>query len=225
MHVNLFDGLMQELHPATDATSDRDPDALVRRIYDTPGPLVRWNMISTLDGSAVGSDGVTGSINNAADHRVFGFLRAWADAVVVGAGTIRAERYSSLGRTRWRSMREGRRDVPLLVVVSRRPTLPPTLADADEDDVLLLQGDPVEPASAIGRLRDLGHQRIVLEGGPTLASAFVEAGVVDELCLTIVPTLVGGDGARITAGRDLAATARLTSVLEEDGTLLTRWTL
>lgn len=197
----------------------------MRRTYDAPGPLVRWNMISTLDGSAVGPDGVTGSINNPADHRVFGFLRSWADAVVVGAGTIRAEQYTPLRPTRWRSMREGRSPAPLLVVVSRQDHLPPTLEGAAEDEVMLAHGDPVDPVYVVSHLRELGHERIVLEGGPTLAAAFVEAGVVDELCLTIVPALVGGDGLSITAGRDLAASARLASVLEDDGTLLTRWTL
>lgn len=201
------------------------PDDLVRRTYDRPGPLVRWNMISTLDGSAVGANNSSDSINNPADHRVFGFLRGWADAVVVGAGTARTEGYTPLRPNRWRSLREGRAAAPLLVVVSTRDELPPALSGAGESQVHLVHGPDVDPPRVISELHALGHDRILLEGGPRLATSFVEAGLVDELCLTIAPTLVGGDGLRITRGPQLSSDARLLSLLEEDGTLLGRWAL
>lgn len=214
---------MRELLPAPDEQST--PDDLVRRAYDHPGPLVRWNMISTLDGSVVGPDGRSGTINNGADHRVFGFLRAWADVVIVGAGTVRAEGYSALRPNRWRSLREGRRPAPVLAVVSRQSSLPPSLAGSAEEDVILFGGDDVSPAAVLEDLRARGHRRILLEGGPHLAGSFVDAGLLDELCLTLAPSLVGGDGGRITAGPHLAAGATLASLLEEDGTLLSRWRL
>ncbi|WP_018155966.1 dihydrofolate reductase family protein [Demetria terragena] len=202
-----------------------DPDAMVQAVYGSNGPLVRWNMVSTLDGSAVGADGGSGSINNAADFRVFGFLRGWADVVVVGAGTARAEGYRPLRPNRWSALREGRSDAPLLAVVSRRAELPDTLQGQPKERVLLLHGAKLGGRDIVNTLRTLGHQRILFEGGPRLAAQFLDAGIIDELCLTIVPTLVGGDGTRITQGPGVDQGAQLASLLEEDGTLLSRWRL
>src|SRR4051812_49511291 len=97
-----------------------DLDALYR---PPSSPWLRVNMVSTLDGAANGESGKSGSINNAADKRVFHALRAQADAIVVGAGTARTERY---------------RVAPVpLVVVSRRADVPEQLADAPTGSVLL----------------------------------------------------------------------------------------
>ena len=71
-------------------------------------PWLRANMVTTLDGSATGADGRSGGINTEADHVVFELLRAQSHAVVVGAGTLRDEGYSSLSvDERWRGLRQG----------------------------------------------------------------------------------------------------------------------
>ncbi|WP_257952727.1 dihydrofolate reductase family protein [Nocardioides sp. B-3] len=64
-------------------------------------PWLRVNFVSTVDGAAQGTDGLSKSINNAADMRVFNALRDRADCPVVGAGTLRAEGYQSRGSRSW----------------------------------------------------------------------------------------------------------------------------
>ncbi|WP_289232870.1 dihydrofolate reductase family protein [Barrientosiimonas endolithica] len=74
-------------------------------------------------------------------------------------------------------------------------------------------------------LRDLGHERILVEGGPHLAHDFVAAGAVDELCLTWSPRIVGGEHPRIFVGDPVQAQGRLLSLLEADDALISRWGL
>ena len=93
-------------------------------LYAVPAtPWLRVNMVSTVDGSATGESGVTGTINNAADKRVFHALRRFADVIVVGAGTARTERYRPADRP--------------IVVVSRRADVPETLRGAAPGQVLM----------------------------------------------------------------------------------------
>ncbi len=74
-----------------------EPD--LAHLYAAPAdPWLRVNMVSTLDGAASGDNGRSGSINNAVDKRVYDQLRALADAIVVGAGTARAEGYAPVDR-------------------------------------------------------------------------------------------------------------------------------
>ena len=102
--------LIDQLGGATGEAAD------LKALYRPPRlPWLRVNMVSTLDGAANGESGTSGSINNDADKRVFRALRAQADAVVVGAGTARTERYRVA-------------DVPL-VVVSHRALVPEQLRD------------------------------------------------------------------------------------------------
>ncbi len=195
---------------------------------------LRVNMVTTLDGAATGADGRSGSINNAADHRVFRTLRELADVVVVGAGTARAEGY-------------GAAEVPI-VVVTRRGEVPETLrgaapgrvllatcADAEhlaaarsllgEEHVLVLGAESVDLARLRPALADRGWRQVLSEGGPQLLRALLAAGAVDEVCTTVVPRLVAGDGPRITAGAPVDVPLTLRLLLEEDGTLLARWFL
>jgi riboflavin biosynthesis pyrimidine reductase len=72
-------------------------------------------------------------------------------------------------------------------------------------------------------LVDLGFENLLCEGGPHLAADLLAAGVVDELCWTIVPAVVAGDGPRLTIGAAMDVPLRLHSLLEDDGTLLGRW--
>ena len=87
------------LHAEDPSTVGREigEDDLSRLYAAPPGPWLRVNMISTVDGSATGPDGRSGTINNDVDHAVFAALRKDADVVVVGAGTARAEGYSPAG--------------------------------------------------------------------------------------------------------------------------------
>jgi riboflavin biosynthesis pyrimidine reductase len=166
------------------------------------GPWLRVNFVASVDGSAQGSDGRSGTINNEVDKQVFHALRRSADVILVGAGTARAERYGPV-------------KTPMVVVGRSLPTL---LQDAD--DVRLAGGDLTE---VVAGLHAEGHQRILCEGGPVLLHGLLEAGLVDELCLTTTPCLVGGLGKRIIDGPALDVPLELSSLVEQDGTLLARW--
>jgi riboflavin biosynthesis pyrimidine reductase len=164
-------------------------------------PWLRVNFVSTVDGAAQGSDGVSSSINDAADKRVFDMLRARAHCLVVGAGTLRAEEY----------------DVPKvpLVVVSRSAGLPPTLREAPPGRILMAT---VASAAGLAQSREqLGEDHVLVLGEDEIAR------VVDELCWTVVPRLTGGDAVRIATGASVDVGLRPVSLLEQDGTLLGRW--
>jgi riboflavin biosynthesis pyrimidine reductase len=177
-------------------------------LYAAPRqPWLRVNMVSSVDGAATGDSGKSGSLNNAADKRVFDHLRSVADVIVVGAGTARAEGYRPAGRP--------------IVVVSRGKELPEGLRGAAPGSVVLT---PLDDATTFKQsLVDRGWRNILCEGGPSLLGTLLAAGVVDELCTTTVPRLVGGDHTRITHGPAVDVPLRLHTLLESDGTLLARW--
>ena len=215
------------------------------RIYAFPqGPWLRMNFVSTLDGAATGSDGRTGTINNTVDRCVFLLQRRLCDAVLVGAETARIEGY------RRPTLDEGAR--PLLVAATSSGHVAPRLLDSGRDggvvvltsaaaapeavraardalgpEAVWVHGDEaVDLRSARERLVAEGHAHILCEGGPRLHAAMLAAGVVDELALTWVPTLVGGVHPRISMGApglDLEVSLRPTSLLEDSGTLLGLW--
>ncbi|MDH2413366.1 dihydrofolate reductase family protein [Nocardioides sp. CER19] len=182
-------------------------DGSVEELYAWPdGPWLRVNMVSTVDGAAQGPDGLTGTINNAVDTVVFDALRVDADVLVVGAGTVRAEGYGPLGK-------------PFVVVGS---ALPPQL-EGHPDVRLHPGGDSEALRELVLELRAEGLTRILSEGGPTLLNGMLRAGVVDELCATITPRIVGGSGKRIVDGPLVDVPLTLSSLVEQDGTLLARW--
>jgi riboflavin biosynthesis pyrimidine reductase len=196
--------------------------------------FLRVNMVSTVDGSATGDDARSGSINNAADQRVFATLRSLADVIVVGAGTAAAEKYSPA-------------DKPI-VLVSRKAQVPPSLADAPAGSVYLAtcgRSDGLEQATEIlgaDHILTLGSHRVDLpllkttlaergwismlcEGGPHLLRDLVFNGCVDELTATTVPRLVAGAYPRITEGAPVDVSLSLEMLLEDSGTLFGRWAL
>ncbi|MFJ4918567.1 pyrimidine reductase family protein [Streptomyces sp. NPDC088725] len=261
---------MRRLFPVTDqtvSTADREREWTLDELaeayaYPPPypargsaggGPWVRANMVSSLDGAAQ-HDGRSQPLSSAADMRVFGLLRGLADAVVVGAETVRQEGYrpararEGLARRRKEA---GQGPAPVIAVVSASleldfslplftapvvPTLVLTGAAAPQDrvraageagvDVVIAGDGPgVEPARAVRALAERGLLRLLTEGGPRLLGQFVAAGALDELCLTVSPTLTSGYAQRIAGGPALAVPERfaLASLLEEDGFLFTRY--
>jgi riboflavin-specific deaminase-like protein len=205
------------------------------------------NMVSSLDGKAT-IDWRTKGLSTELDRRLFHRLRTQADAVMVGAGTVRAERYGRMAKSdELRDIREAEglaRD-PLAVVVTARLDLPADLPLLNEPRQRVLiatgsdaslpelgdqvtyerTGDDLQLLST--RLRgEHGVRSVVCEGGPTLNSHLLAAGLVDELWLTLNPKLAGGAAAlTIVAGRELVdpAELELISVAEGEGDLFTRW--
>ncbi|NWF29315.1 pyrimidine reductase family protein [Streptomyces sp. PKU-EA00015] len=257
---------MRRLFPVTDQT----PPADVREdrewsldeladAYAYPtgeerkGAWLRANMVSSLDGAAQ-HDGRSQPISSDADMRIFGTLRGLADAVVVGAETVRLEGYRpARARAAFADRRAaaGQGRAPAIVVVSASlgldfslplfteplvPTLVLTGAAASPDRIrdaeragaeVVVAGDGpgVEPARAVRALAERGLVRLLTEGGPRMLGQFAAAGVLDELCLTVSPTMTVGDAQRIAGGPALPDPARfaLASVLEEAGFLFTRY--
>lgn len=236
---------MRQLLP----TYDEQVDLLAAYRYPADGRWLRANMVSSVDGSAV-EDGSSRPLSGAADQRVFGVLRGLCDVVLVGAGTARNEDYK--GPRAKPTFREHRamhhqRPAPVLALVSQSLDLEPSSAlfDGDERtlvittlssderlrkrlaevaDVVLAGDTEVDVPAVLQELKIRGLTRVLCEGGPSLLAAVASAGCLDELCLTVAPTVVGGDGPRVLDGDvGRAPQVSLAHLLEEDGFLFTRY--
>jgi riboflavin-specific deaminase-like protein len=183
-----------------------------------PRPYVMLNMVSTVDGRAT-VDGRSRGLGNRADRGLFHALRADVDGVLVGAGTIRAERYGRMIRDeaiRRRRLERGLSQEPLACIVSGRLSLPPDtplLADeearvaivtpsnasltdvrAHVDYVRAEHDGALDLRRALAELRErLGIGTLLCEGGPHLNGELLLAGLVDELFLSLSPMLAGGE--------------------------------
>ncbi len=194
------------------------------------GTWLRANFIASIDG-AVTRDGRSGGLGDDADHRVFDLLRRDADAIIVAAGTVRTEGYGAMrlpeAHARWREAR-GLAPHPVFVLVTRSLDLDPesevftkapvrpivyTMEGAPQArrsaleavaDVVPAGEGGVDPHLMRGDLAARGLMRLHSEGGPHFLGALVEAGAVDEICLTVAPTLEGGRAGRIATAPEAA---------------------
>jgi riboflavin-specific deaminase-like protein len=183
-----------------------------------PRPYVVVNMIATVDGRA-SLAGRSGSLSNGADRQLFHALRAAVDGVLVGAGTIRAERYGRMIRdpaARRRRTERGLSEEPLAFIVSGHLSLAPdtplldesaskvvvvthstaslTGVAADVDYVRAARDGSLDLPRALAELRErYGVRTLLCEGGPHLNAELLLAGLVDELFLSISPKLAGGE--------------------------------
>jgi riboflavin biosynthesis pyrimidine reductase len=200
---------------------------------------VRVNFVSSVDGAAT-RDGLSGGLGGPADRRYFNLLRRVADVVVVGAGTVRAEGYGAM------VVDTPRRGQPVLAIVTgtlhldprspiftKAPVRPVIItteratgkaAFREVADVIVAGSTRVDAALAVEALRTRGLRRILCEGGPTLFGGFLAADVVDELCLTVEPSLEAGDARRIATGATPPRHLHLATVLRSGDTLLLRYT-
>lgn len=224
-------------------------DLAVAYAYPETGPWLRANMITSLDGAAW-IDDRTGGLGGPADQLVFSTLRGLADAIIVGAGTVRAEGYGPVrSAPGWDTLRAGRPAEPSLAIVSGRLALDldaPVFTESAEPPIvitsttasperrraaakrcrLIVAGDErVDLPAALAELTRLGYPRTVCEGGPMLLAQIAAAGLLDELCLTLSPLLTAGPAARMLNGPDLGGTERLRlrHVLTDDDFLFLRY--
>ena len=192
-------------------------------------PLVAVNFASTVDGHAA-IDGRSGPIGSDTDTEMLVGLRSRFDAVMIGAGTMRAERYGAME--------------PLLVLVSGRLDLPwEAPLFAEEGEVLVFTASGAEPPETVASLEVVRHEgavnlpeamrhlrqergirALLSEGGPHLHAQLQAEGLADDLFLTIAPKLSGGEGPRILEGPlpgviDL----ELAWLLEDEGELYARY--
>jgi len=208
------------------AASPLGIDDLAAR-YGRPGAALgrlwlRATLVTTLDGRITGADGSSESITTRGDKAVFGVLRRLADAVLVGGATALAEpsyqgTLVSPGLRRWR-LDHGLAEFPALVIVSSRG-LPPGAADRFSRPAIVVESVSAFVALAVRE----GWNNVLCEGGPTLLGRLAVAGLLDELCLTLVPRLQGGDGPRVVAGPALGLDLELGDMLRgPDGELFLR---
>ncbi|MCI4676252.1 pyrimidine reductase family protein [Candidatus Mycolicibacterium alkanivorans] len=197
-----------------------------------PAPVgLRANMIFSADGAA-GFHGRAGPLSCPADHQLLLALRAYADVVLVGAGTARTEHYGPVtlrGDHRAQRVELGMSpQPPPLAVVSQSGRLPDTMfgtstppilvtsaqaarSSAEKRCEVLISGDEaVDVAQAVAELRSRGMRRVLCEGGPTLLDELVVAGLVDELCVTLSPTLAGNQPLGRPSSTGLAAPTGMT---------------
>ena len=212
-------------------------------------PRVRLNMVATIDGRAA-LDGGTRELGGRGDLEMLLELRAHADAVLIGSGTLRAEGYGRLVRSSERRQRRAAAGLaadPTAVLVSRELDLPweAGLFAAPEQQILIYTASgasppptaasvevvalaELDPLSLLADLRRRGIGILLCEGGPTLNAWLLEAGAVDELFLTVAPLLTGhAHEPTIVAGPGLAtpADAALRWVLRHGDTLFLRYAL
>jgi len=209
------------------------PDAPLREVYAAPGgPWLRANMVSTVDGAATGDTGTSRSINTAADQVVFDLLRELSDAIVVGAGTLRIEHYRPNPKPIVVVSRSG--EVPEgLLGPGSGPVLLATCSAADglgastellgEDNVMVLGSHRVDLVRMRAELVERGYEQLLSEGGPRLLRDLFDQGCVDEVDTTTSPLVVCGRHPRITDGPPVDVPLRLTTLVEQDGSLMARW--
>ena len=193
------------------------------RFYDDPPFGVRANMIFSADGAAAFA-GKVGPLSNPVDQELLQVLRGFADVVLVGAGTARAENYGPVRLTQTQQAErdaEGRPDPPPITVVSRSGNLPARLfGDSYQPPILVTTeraapprdepadrlsrvfaagADTVDLVRVVKMLGEAGMPRILCEGGPALLDELVETGAVDELCVTLASKLAAGQPVRSAA--------------------------
>lgn len=215
-------------------------------------PYVVLNMVTSLDG-ATAVDGVTAALGSPTDRAIFLYLRDLADAVLVGAATLRVENYGPV-RTSPQAQADrlarGQTSKPPVVVVSRSVNFDwdaPFFVDAEPPPILLVPADTdrhqlrqartsaevitagngtVDLPAALSELRDLGVKILLCEGGPNLNTEMLRAQLIDELCLTIAPLMSPSGhprGVFTPASSEVFPFLSIAHVLEEESFLYLRY--
>ena len=212
--------MLRRLHPdpatlsAADALAGVDFGALA-----PPGrPYLVINMVASADGRAT-LHGRTADLSSPADKELFFALRRSVDAVLVGTGTLREERYGPLLRDQ--------EEQPLAIVCSRRGDFPDDIQLFTYPRSRILTHAGPSPGEALRRAyEEHGVRSVLCEGGPTLNAALLAEDLVDELFLTVSPLLANGPAPMTIvegAGPDTPVPLELVWVLEGDGMLFCRY--
>jgi riboflavin-specific deaminase-like protein len=210
-------------------------------------PYVVTNFALTVDGKAT-LHGRSGPIGSQTDTEFLLCLRTRVDAVMIGGGTMRVERYgrplADPGK-RGRRERRGLSQDPLLVIVSGRLDIPwdaPVFRDRGAR-VLIFTASEANPPETEAQVRIVRHEgavdladafaylrrergvrALLCEGGPRVHAQLIYAGLVDELFVTIAPKLAGGDGPGLAVGlSELERPLQLVWLLDRGGELFARY--
>lgn len=214
---------------------------------DPAAPYLRVNFVTSADGAAT-VRGRSGGLGGTNDRRLMNVLRAMSDAVLVGAGTVRAEGYGGLNLSEevrpWRTAHYTS-EAPQMVIAANRLALDPQMdvfqheesppiiaapkaavqAAGDRFDglaeVLACGTDRLDLRRLLQILAERGQTQILCEGGPHLFGSLLELNLVDEVDLTVSPMFEAGTARRISVSdEELHRTFRIGSVLADQGSYL-----
>lgn len=163
-------------------------------------PFVTWKFATTLDGRSAAADGTSRWVSSRAARLDTHRLRALCDVMLVGTNTIEVD--DPLLTVRDEHDRPLAHQ-PLRAVMGERDLDPARRVFDDTAETVRLRTR--DPERALAELYGLGRQHVFLEGGPTLAAAFVKAGLVDEIVAYVAPMLLG-------AGRPAVADIGITTI-------------
>lgn len=234
--------ILTRIFPTGDAPIELDADDSQERLvelYRIPRPdWVRLNLIGSVSGSAGGTDGTSETLSSPIDRRILKIIRDHGDVVLVGAASVRVEGYylprtaalavvtSSGDLSGHRIVTTGQRGALLVLCpAAAADTVRDTLRDAVAEIFVVpdIEGK-LDPADILTTLRTAGYRSVVAEGGPSLAGQLIDAGLVNELCLSTSPNL-GGTAIPLLGTREMTEKAlTLTQLLADDASgLYARW--
>ena len=242
---------MRQLLPEPAEVDPFEAHAAAHRPVPADRPWIALNMVSSVDG-AIAVDGRSGGLGSEADHTVFRAIRSIADVIIAGGGTVRAEGYGPPRPTdavRAARVARGQAPCPRMVVISGSLDLDehsPLFAEAPEPPIIYTVAEApesrLEAFAAVADIQVAGHRQVdltvvathlgslgvccaLVEGGGTLNGHLLQAGLVDELNLTLAPMLVGGPAPRaVSSSAEHLAHLDLAHLWESDGNLLARYT-
>jgi riboflavin biosynthesis pyrimidine reductase len=233
-------GAIVEAGAVVEADTD-EGRARLRELYAPPSAdWLRLNLIAAVSGDAAGEDGTSDTLSNADDRAVLAAIRDLADGVLVGAASVRAEGYrvprsaalvvlTASGDLSGHRMDPERADQVVVVCPAAAvETVEATLGvEVAARAAVLVVDDAdgvVPPAALVARLREHGLRSLVCEGGPSLAGQLLHDGLVDELCLSTSPVVIGS-GLPVF-GRERFDPSRLSLsqlMLDDQSALYARW--
>jgi diaminohydroxyphosphoribosylaminopyrimidine deaminase/5-amino-6-(5-phosphoribosylamino)uracil reductase len=169
------------------ADDARAMNAAWTRAHELGRPHVLWKFATTLDGRSAASDGTSRWVSSTAAREDTHRLRRGCDTMLVGTNTVEVDDPQLTARPYRHYL--SREQQPLRVVMGERDLDPGRRIFDDQADTLHLRTR--DPHEALARLLELGRYRIFLEGGPTLAAAFVQARLIDTVVAYVAPMLLG----------------------------------
>lgn len=228
--------IVTPLSPAGDRIDATAPDARERIAALYPAPGLRVNLVATLDGGTADAGGTSAGITAGADRVVLGAIRSVSDTVLIGAATLRAEPglvpkrthltvLTTTGDFSGATVRDDIEPGRILVVGPSGAEERARATFSAPFEYFAVDGDRAVPlARMLTALRERGLEKIVCEGGPRLVGQLLAANLVDEICLTTVPRIVGQPqvlfGGASPGPHDLELIQLLA---DESGALYARW--
>lgn len=231
--------IVERLYPGPTAPVDFDDRDALLDLYRPPRrEWLRLNLIATVTGGASGSDGTSETLTNPVDRRILGVIRELADIVLIGAQSLRAELYVQPRRARLAIVTASgdlgghRIEAPegenplVLCPASASERVRASLPSAHIVELPTQPDGTIAATTMVDALRSQGFTSIICEGGPSLAAQMLDAGLVDEFCLSTSP-LVGGLPLPVTGTQAISQhPATLTLLLrDETSGLYARWAI